>query len=137
MKALLVALLMTVAVPAFAQIITLDSEDRIFFHSTDSLAPRDDYGLLHQAPSVNATDMAPRFHWRPLYYFEGANDLEVQPAYVGALQRELHRRGYYCGPVDGVYSWEVADAVARMQKNFAMRVTGTITIPVRRALHLP
>jgi hypothetical protein len=27
--------------------------------------------------------------------------------------------------------------VARMQKNYSMRVTGTITIPVRRALHLP
>jgi hypothetical protein len=107
------------------------------FHSTDALAPRDDWGLRHQLPVLNQTDWAGRYHWRPFYWLEGGRDLVRQPAYVGALQRELIQGGYYCGPIDGIFSAEVSDAIARMQKNYSMRVTGTITIPVRRALHLP
>ncbi len=115
---------------------TTDDRDALF-HSTDSLAPRDDLGLLHQVPAPNATDFAPRYHWRPLYWLEGKKDLIKQPAYIGAVQRDLRRLGYYCGPIDGVFSDEVSDAIARLQKNYSMRVTGTLTIPVRRALYLP
>jgi hypothetical protein len=107
------------------------------FHSTDSLAPRDEWGFLHQMPHGDSVDFERRYHWRPLYWLEGKNDLVKQPAYIGALQRDLQRLGYYCGPIDGVYSGDVSDAIARLQKNNSMRVTGTITIPVRRALHLP
>ena len=111
--------------------------DRPFFHSTDPLAPRDEWGQLHQSRTVYETDFAPRYHWRPFYYLESGRELIAQPAYVGALQRDLRRLGYYCGPIDGVFSDEVSDAIARLQKNYSMRVTGTLTIPVRRALHLP
>jgi putative peptidoglycan binding protein len=111
--------------------------DRPFFHATDSLAPRDDWGLLHQSRTVYETDFAPRYHWRPFYYLESGRELIAQPAYVGALQRDLRRLGYYCGPIDGVFSDEVSDAIARLQKNYSMRVTGTLTIPVRRVLFLP
>jgi hypothetical protein len=31
----------------------------------------------------------------------------------------------------------VADAIARLQKNYSMQVTGTLNDPVRRALHMP
>jgi hypothetical protein len=105
--------------------------------STDSLAPRDGHGLLHQMPTVRATDFAPRYHPRWVYYFKANEQLMVQPAYVAALQRDLRRLGYYCGPIDGVFSDEVSDAIARLQKNHSMRVSGTLTDPVRRALHLP
>ena len=105
--------------------------------STDPLAQRDEYGLLHQGRHVNATDFAPRYRWRFDYYFKAPEQLIVQPAYVGALQRDLRRLGYYCGPIDGVFSDEVSDAIARLQKNHSMRVTGTLTDPLRRALHLP
>src|SRR6266436_2982325 len=111
--------------------------DHPLFHSTDPLAPRDELGLLHQMARVNPTDFAPRYHWRPLYWLEGQRDLIAQPAYVGALQRDLRRLGYYCGPIDGIFSDEVSDAIARLQKNHSMRVSGTLTDPVRRALHLP
>jgi Putative peptidoglycan binding domain len=111
--------------------------DNPFFHCTDPLAPRDDLGLLHQSKNVNETDFAPRYPWRPLYWLEGKRDLVAQRAYVGAVQRDLTRLGYYCGPIDGIYSADVSDAIARFQKNYSMRVTGTLTIPVRRALHLP
>jgi hypothetical protein len=46
-------------------------------------------------------------------------------------------RGYYCGPIDGIMSEDVSFAIARVQKNYVQRVTGTLTIPVRRALNLP
>src|SRR6266852_1776455 len=89
--------------------------DRPFFHATDSLAPRDEWGLLHQSrTTLYETDFASRHRWRPLYYFESGRELIAQPAYVGALQRDLARLGYYCGPIDGVYSVEVAEAIATL-----------------------
>ena len=133
MKWALIAIMVS-ALPAIA---AAQSEDRWLFHSTDPLASRDEWGMVHQSAEVNPTDTAWRFHWRPLYYLEGKRDLVQQPAYIGALQRELRRRAYYCGEIDGIFSPEVSDAIARMQKNYSMRVTGTLTIPVRRALHLP
>jgi hypothetical protein len=111
--------------------------DYPLFHHNDALAQRDESGLLHQMARVNSTDFAPRYHWRPLYWLESGRDLTAQPAYVGALQRDLRRLGYYCGPIDGVFSDEVAGAIARLQKNYSMRVTGKLSIPVRRALFLP
>ena len=124
-----------------ATIAHADEYDSILFHdifrSTDSLAQRDEFGLVHQGPHVNATDFAPRYHWRLCYYFMAPEQLILQPAYVGSMQTTLRRLGYYCGPVDGVFTPEVADAIARLQKNYSMRVTGTLTDPVRRALHMP
>ncbi|MDB6146587.1 MAG: hypothetical protein JWO45_251 [Spartobacteria bacterium] len=111
--------------------------DETFFHFIDPLAPRDGYGLMHQGKGLNPTDFEPRYHWRPFYYLESGRDLTAQPSYVGALQRDLFRLGYYCGPIDGVYSDAVSEAIARLQKNYSMRVTGTLTISVRRALRLP
>jgi len=111
--------------------------EEIWFKPTDPLAQRDEYGLLHQSKVVYPTDFAPRYYLRPLYYLEGANDLVRKPAYMGAVQAALQRLGYYCGPIDGIYSDEVASAIAHLQKNSSMRVTGTLTIAVRRSLHLP
>jgi len=107
------------------------------FRPTDVLAQRDEWGLVHQGPRVNATDFAPIYRWRWIYYLKAPEQLVLQPAYVGSMQAALRRLGYYCGPVDGVYTEEVADAIARLQKNCSMKVTGTLTDPVRRALHMP
>jgi Putative peptidoglycan binding domain len=113
-------------------------DEEIFsYHSDDSLAARDDQGLLHQMPTVRATDFDRRYTRRWIYYFKGNEELLSQPAYVGALQRDLRRLGYYCGPTNGIFSDDVGDAIARLQKNYSMRVTGTLTDPLRRALHLP
>jgi Putative peptidoglycan binding domain len=108
-----------------------------FFRSTDPLAQRDEYALLHQGKAVNATDFAPRYRWRWCYYFKAPEQLVVDPAYVGSMQTALRRLGYYCGPVDGIFTPQVAYAIARLQKNYSMRVTGTLTDPVRWALHMP
>ena len=55
-----------------------------------------------------------------MYYFQSGTSLISDPAYVGALQRDLRRLGYYCGEIDGVFSPGVSDAIARMQKNYSM-----------------
>ena len=112
--------------------------DRPFFHHTDTLAPRDEWGLLHQSrTTLYETDFASRYSPRAGYYAMSGRELITQPAYVGALQRDLSRLGYYCGPIDGVFSDEVSEAIASLQKNYSQRVTGTLTVPVRRVLHLP
>ncbi len=116
-----------------------ESDSLLFFYDPyqDPLAARDDQGLLHQMPAPNRTDLAPRARFRFSYYFQSGAALVSDPAYVGALQEALRRNGYYCGPIDGVFSYAVRDAIARMQKNNSLRVTGTLTLGVRRGLHLP
>lgn len=111
--------------------------DEPLFHSTDPLAPRDEWGVLHQSPELNQADYFPRHHYRIYYNFKAGYELLRDPAYVGALQVALRNRGYYCGPIDGIMSEEISDAIARLQKNHAQRVTGRLTVPVRRALRLP
>ena len=107
------------------------------FHSINPLAPRDEWGRLHQMPNVDETDYFPRSGSRLYYYFKSRHELLRDPAYVAALQTVLRSRGYYCGPIDGVMSDLVSDAIARVQKNHLQRVNGQLTIAVRRALHLP
>jgi Putative peptidoglycan binding domain len=107
------------------------------WRSTDPLAQRDEHGLLHQGKQVYDTDFAPRYKWRWIYYFKSNEQLMLQPAYVGSMQAALRRLGYYCGPINGVFTPAVSDAVARLQKNYSMRVTGTLTDSVRRALNMP
>ncbi|MGI9088260.1 MAG: peptidoglycan-binding domain-containing protein [Chthoniobacterales bacterium] len=108
-----------------------------FGSARDPLAPRDSWGLLHQGAEVNETDYEPREIWRFFYYSKSRRTVAADPAYVGALQTALYRNGYYCGPIDGVYSEEVKDGIARLQKAHRMRVNGALTVPVRRALRLP
>jgi len=131
MRLSIFGLLLTVATAS------ADLLDENFLRKVDPLAPRDEWGLLHQSREVNAVDFAQRYPSRWFYYFKASEQVVLQPAYVGAMQRELRRLGYYCGPIDGIYSPEVGDAIALLQKNYSMRVTGTLTDPVRRALHLP
>jgi hypothetical protein len=111
-------------------------EDVPFFHSTDPLAARDEWGLLTQGP-LNPTDFARREHLRLFYYSQSGSSLVNDPAYVGAVQDGLRRRGYYTGPIDGVFSIEVSAAICRLQKAHAQRVTGRLSVPVRRVLYLP
>ena len=117
--------------------ISARASDQPLFHSTNPLAPRDEWGVLHQMPDVDETDYVPRSGSRWYYYFKSRHELLRDPAYVASLQVVLRNRGYYCGPIDGIMSEDVSLAIARVQKNHAQRVTGTLTVPVRRALRLP
>lgn len=136
MKRIALALVLALGA-AIAQADEYDIVDYDFIRSIDPLAQRDEWALLHQGKTLNATDFAPRYKWRWSYYFKSNNEVIQQPAYVGSMQTALRRLGYYCGPVNGVFTPEVSEAIARLQKNSSMRVTGTLTVPVRRALHLP
>jgi hypothetical protein len=113
------------------------SDDDPLFHSINPLAPRDEWGRLHQMPNVDETDYFPRSGSRLYYYFKSRHELLRDPAYVASLQTVLRNRGYYCGPIDGVNSDLVSDAIARVQRNHLQRVNGQLTVPVRRALNLP
>lgn len=124
------AILLLIAAPASAL-------ELPFFKSRDPLSPRDQWGRLHQMPWPEENDFAPRKSWRLFYYNKTRHELANDPAYVGALQRALQRNGYYCGPIDGIFSTDVTDAIARMQKNYNLRVTGNLTVAVRRKLYLP
>lgn len=105
--------------------------------SHDPLAQRDSWGLLHQSPVLESTDFEPRESCRLFYYSKSGAVVAADPAYVGALQVALRRNGYYCGPIDGVFSENVREAIARLQKGYSMRVNGALTVAVRRALFLP
>ena len=137
MKRITLALILGSLAATIAHADEFDVLSHDFFRPTDPLAQRDEYGFVHQGPHVNATDFAPRYSWRLYYYFKAPEQLILDPAYVGSMQTALRRLGYYCGPVDGVFTPGVADAIARLQKNYSMHVTGTLTDPVRRALHMP
>jgi hypothetical protein len=126
-----------VLLAAFVAASAVAADDDPLFHSSNPLAPRDEWGRLHQMSNVDATDYFPRSGSRWYYYFKSRHELLRDPAYVASLQVVLRNRGYYCGPIDGVMSDLVSDAVARVQKNYVQRVTGTLTVPVRRALNLP
>src|SRR4030095_9120907 len=52
-----------------------DVVDYGIFRSIDPLAQRDEWGVVHQGRSVNATDFAPRYHWRWVYYFKEREQL--------------------------------------------------------------
>ena len=113
------------------------SAERLFA-SVDPLAQRDEWGVLHQHATTSPTDFERRRFWSRLTYnMQSGRSLTNDPAYVGALQLALRRLGYYCGEPDGVFTSEVSDAIARLQRNHSMKVTGNLTIPVRRALRLP
>jgi hypothetical protein len=112
-------------------------DEEPLFHSINPLALRDEWGRLHQMPNVDETDYFPRSGSRLYYYFKSRHELLRDPAYVASLQTVLRSRGYYCGPIDGVNSDLVSEAIARVQKNHLQRVDGHLTIAVRRALHLP
>ena len=76
--------------------------DQPWFSSTDPLAARDEWGLLTQGP-LNPTDFERR-HSRMFYYLQSGRALVSDPAYVGAVQVCLRRKGYCFGPVDGIFS---------------------------------
>ncbi len=129
-------LLLIALVCACARTVVAQDDDPLF-HSINPLAPRDEWGRLHQMPNVDETDYFPRYGSRLYYYFKSRHELLRDPAYVAALQTVMRNRGYYCGPIDGVMSDLVSEGIARVQRNHLQRVTGQLTIPVRRALNLP
>ena len=72
------------------------------------------FGKLTKTPywtclGADANDAEVRLEISDWYYAMATNPPEL----VGYFQRQLRRRSYYNGPVDGVYNAELADAVAK------------------------
>jgi hypothetical protein len=111
--------------------------DDPLFHSANPIAPHDEWGRLHQMPNLIPSDFEHRSGSRWYYYFKSRHELLRDPAYVASLQTVLRNRGYYCGPLDGVMSDLVTEAIAKVQKNHVQNVTGELTVAVRRVLNLP
>ncbi len=57
-----------------------------------------------------------------------------QSAQIGALQAILVATGHYSGPVDGVWSAEVEDALKALQEDLGVPVTGAVDAATMRAL---
>ena len=72
------------------------------------------FGKLTKTPywsclGADSNDAEIRLEIADWYYAMASNPPEL----IGYFQRQLRRRGYYNGPVDGVYNAELADAVAK------------------------
>lgn len=102
-----------------------------------SLLPRDEWGILHTTKQVYEADYAHTEAWRIFYYNKPGHELVRDPAYMGAVQEALKRNGFYCGPINGIFTDEVSNAIAVLQKNYGYHVNGQLTVSVRRALYLP
>src|SRR5258708_4509902 len=89
------------------------ASDDPWFHERYPLASRDIWGVYHQSSTpVYSTDFAPRYCNRYAYYLMSRRELLAGPAYVAALQVCLRNKGYYCGPIDGINSDLVSEAIA-------------------------
>ena len=100
--------------------------DRPFFHHTDTLAPRDDWGLLHQSrTTLYETDFAPRYSPRAAYYGMSGRELITQPAYVGALQRDLARLGRRRGGGANVHRVDNRGSASRRDLRWRRNVPGS------------
>ena len=134
-----IALVLIVGLSAtVAQADEFDVVDYGIFRSIDPLAQRDEWGTTHQTPHVNATDFAPRYSL--------AMDVITLSAatnwfWIRLMSVRCKRRcaGWViiADQSTAYLRRKLSYAIARLQKNYSMRVTGTLTTPVRRALHMP
>ena len=74
----------------------------------------------------------------PQYYDEGVySDTPVQDPTVSAVQTDLTKKGYFNGPIDGIYGPATRDAVARYQIAKGLNVTGSLSGDTLQSLGLP
>ena len=64
-------------------------------------------------PLIRGVNVSPQTSLRDItgdgcYYFKTREQLVLDPGYVGSMQTALRRLGYYCGPIDGVFTPEVS-----------------------------
>jgi len=74
----------------------------------------------------------------PYYYNEGVySDTPVQDPTVSAVQTDLTQKGYFNGPIDGIYGPATRDAVAKYQIAKGLNVTGSLSPDTLQSLGLP
>jgi hypothetical protein len=73
----------------------------------------------------------------PYYYNEGVySDTPVQDPKVSAVQTDLTQKGYFNGPIDGIYGPATRDAVAKYQIAKGLDVTGSLSPGTLQSLGL-
>jgi len=73
----------------------------------------------------------------PYYYNEGVySDTPVQDPTVSAVQTDLTQKGYFNGPIDGIYGPATRDAVAKYQIAKGLDVTGSLSPDTLQSLGL-
>ncbi len=125
------------AVVAVCSLTANAADDYHWDRERTTLLPRDEWGILYTPKVIHEADFARTRMWRLFYWNKPGHELEQDPAYVGAVQDTLKRNGFYCGPIDGVFSDAVSNSIALLQKSYGQRVNGRLTLSVRRALFLP
>ena len=74
----------------------------------------------------------------PYYYNEGVySNTPVQDPTVSAVQTDLTQKGYFNGPIDGIYGPATRDAVAKYQIAKGLDVTGSLSPDTLQSLGLP
>src|SRR5438552_6439332 len=74
----------------------------------------------------------------PYYYDEGVySDTPAQDPTVSAVQTDLTQKGYFNGPIDGIYGPATRDAVAKYQIAQHLTVTGSLSPDTMQSLGLP
>ena len=74
----------------------------------------------------------------PYYYNEGVySDTPVKDPTVSAVQTDLTQKGYFNGPIDGIYGSATRDAVAKYQIAKGLDVTGSLSPDTLQSLGLP
>jgi hypothetical protein len=74
----------------------------------------------------------------PYHYNEGVySDTPVQDPTVSAVQTDLTQKGYFNGPIDGIYGPATRDAVAKYQIAKGLDVTGSLSPDTLQSLGLP
>ena len=73
----------------------------------------------------------------PYYYNQGVySDTPVQDPTVSAVQTDLTQKGYFNGPIDGIYGPATRDAVAKYQIAKGLDVTGSLSPDTLQSLGL-
>src|SRR6184192_3405614 len=73
----------------------------------------------------------------PYYYNEGVySDTPVKDPTVSAVQTDLTQKGYFNGPIDGIYGPATRDAVAKYQIAKGLDVTGSLSPDTLQSLGL-
>src|SRR5881398_2328421 len=73
----------------------------------------------------------------PYYYNEGVySETPVQDPTVSAVQTDLTQKGYFNGPIDGIYGPATRDAVAKYQIAKGLDVTGSLSPDTLQSLGL-
>jgi Putative peptidoglycan binding domain. len=101
------------------------------------LAQRDEWGARSSGPPCDCHRLRATLQVAMVLLLHGQRAVNFATGLRGFDADSVAPAGLLLRAVDGVFTPQVAEAIARLQKNYSMRVTGTLTDSVRRALHMP